>query len=293
MDVSIIIVNYNTVLLLSNCINSIVEHTKSIDYEIVVVDNASDDNSCEYIAENFPNVILIRNNQNKGFGNANNDGAKVSKGKYLFFLNSDTILISPAVEIFYNYMNTNPEFGLCCGNLYTNDLNPNYSYSQAFPSLKDILFYRLGMIKNSDIFNNTEKVKSVLNVIGADMFVSRKLFFDIGGFDKDFFMYVEDTELSYRVFKSGYISINIPEAKIIHLQGASSASVFKVRMEIDGLVLFFSKHASKTYVVFYLILDFFLSILKSLFLLVCMKIDKFKTALFSVKYVFHKFLELW
>lgn len=293
MDVSIIIVNYNTPLLLFDCINSIVEHTKTINYEIIVVDNASADNSCEYIAANFPNVKLIRNIQNKGFGNANNDGASISKGDYLFFLNSDTVLISPAIEIFYYYMICNPKVGLCCGNLFKPDLQPNYSYNQSFPSLKEIFFYRLGFIKNSDIFNKTETIKPVLNVIGADMFVSRKLFFDIGRFDKDFFMYVEDTELSYRFFKAGYISVNIPDAKIIHLQGASSASRFKVQMEIDGFILFFRKHSTNNLLKFYLLIELLLSIFKSLFLLLSLKIEKFKVAFFSVKYVSKNIYKLW
>ena len=103
MDVSIIIVNYNTKKLIKNCINSIYKHTKDVDFEIIVSDNGSVDGSVEMIKSEFPNVILIENNANLGFGAANNRGLKIAKGKYIFYLNSDTVLLNNAVKYFFDY----------------------------------------------------------------------------------------------------------------------------------------------------------------------------------------------
>ena len=100
MDVSIIIVNYNTKDLIKNCIDSIYEQTKDIKFEIIVSDNGSVDGSIEMIKSEFPNVILIENNANLGFGTANNRGLKIAKGKYIFYLNSDTVLLNNAVKLY-------------------------------------------------------------------------------------------------------------------------------------------------------------------------------------------------
>ena len=107
MDVSVIIVNYNTVELTKQCILSIYNQTKDVNFEIIVVDNNSEDNSVKIIENNFPQVILINNSDNIGFGRANNLGVEIAKGKYIFFLNSDTILLNNAIKIFVDYMRKN------------------------------------------------------------------------------------------------------------------------------------------------------------------------------------------
>ena len=107
-DVSIIIVNYNTHKLLRNCLISIIENTKRCSYEIIVVDNASTDNSRE-IATEFKSVKWIQSEVNLGFGKANNIGSLEASGKYLFFLNSDTILLNDAISIFYDFFEENNE----------------------------------------------------------------------------------------------------------------------------------------------------------------------------------------
>lgn len=100
MDVSIIIVNYNTKELTRNCLRSIFDQTKDVDFEVIVSDNGSTDGSIEMIRAEFPQVILIENNANLGFGAANNRGLKIARGKYVFYLNSDTVLLNNAVKLF-------------------------------------------------------------------------------------------------------------------------------------------------------------------------------------------------
>ena len=103
MDVSIIIINYNTRQMLANCLNSLYEFTKEIQFEVIVVDNASKDGSEQYICSKFPQVKWVNSGGNVGFGRANNLGIKYAKGKYLFLLNSDTLLLNNATKAFYNY----------------------------------------------------------------------------------------------------------------------------------------------------------------------------------------------
>ena len=103
MDFSIIIVNYNTSKFFKNCLLSIYEHTKNIEFEVIVSDNGSTDGSIEMLKSTFPNVILLENNQNLGFGTANNKALKKANGKYILYLNSDTIILNNAIKLFYDY----------------------------------------------------------------------------------------------------------------------------------------------------------------------------------------------
>ena len=104
MDVSVIIVNYNTLELTKNTIESVFEKTIEVSYEIILVDNASTDGSVEFFENNYKDkIILIKNNENLGFGRANNKGIEIAKGKYIFLLNSDTLLINNAIKILFDF----------------------------------------------------------------------------------------------------------------------------------------------------------------------------------------------
>lgn len=258
-DVSIIIVNYNTSQLLEDCINSIIEKTKDVDYEIVVVDNASSDGSATMLKSKFPLVKLIENSKNLGFGRANNIGAKYAYGEFLFLLNTDTLLINNSIKILLDFMRRNKSVGVCGGNLYHKDLTPNFSYVMNFPSLWGIFMYRSRLRKvlgiKKDVFNNTGSPKKVGFIIGADFFIRKEVFDTLGGFDPEFFMYVEDCELSYRIFKQNIGIYSVPESKIIHLQGKSSTNDQRLFMEIKNYILYFKKHRAPTYVQFYSFLE--------------------------------------
>lgn len=229
VQVSIIIVSYNTKELTGNCLDSIYKKTEDINYEIIVVDNASIDGSQDMIKQEFKEVILIESNENLGFGKANNLGIERAKGKYVFLLNSDTILLNNAVKIFYDFMEKNAKIGVCGGNLYNEDMTEQASYGN-FPKLSQQLLSTFLMYKIfPKIYKKyfalsdgiVEKEKSVDFICGADMFISKKVLDEVGYFDKDFFMYYEETELCYRIRKVKYDIKIIPDAKIIHLCGKS------------------------------------------------------------------------
>lgn len=229
IDVSIIIVNYNTKEVTKKCIESIIDKTNEVNYEIILVDNASSDGSVESIKEkHFPHITIIENEGNFGFGRANNIGTKVANGQYIFFLNSDTFLLNDAVSLFYKKAKERGTFILGC---YLQDLEGNYinSYSD-FEDRKHIIVRSLYLylpwllkIRKQSTNNRIEPIEKKVDFItGADLFI-RKVDYDrLGGFDENFFMYCEDEDLCLRASKLGIPCWVITEPKIIHLEGKSS-----------------------------------------------------------------------
>lgn len=272
MDVSIIIVNYNTSKLLTDCINSIKEKTYGINYEIIVVDNSSIDDSVSILKLYYQDVKVIESKENLGFGKANNLGAKSANGKYLLLLNTDTLLINNAIKIFYDFMEeeSSKDIGACGGNLYKSDFQPNFSYSSHFPSLFNIFCYRahLQFLIKNESFNNSGNIKNVAIIIGADLFIRKKVFYELNGFDPRFFMYVEDGDLSYVMKKNNYRVVSNPNAKIIHLQGKSSNTIFKYKMEFESYLIYFRKHSNITIVKAYKLIELFFAFSKYTFSLI-------------------------
>ena len=227
MDVSVIIVNYNTKELILDCIKSVIEKTQNIDYEIIVADNNSVDNSVIEIKNNFPSVKVIELKENIGFGRANNECIKVSNGKYIFCLNPDTLLINNAVKILFDFMENNSDCGACGGNLYDKNMSPCYSfgYGDDIISLffrKTILkwLYRpiFRQIKDYEKNKNKSLIQEVNNITGADIMLRKSLLDKIGCFNEKFFMYFEETELETRIKRAGYKIFFVPDSKIIHLE---------------------------------------------------------------------------
>lgn len=234
-DVSIIIVNYNTRDLILQCLNSIFEKTKGMSFEVIVVDNASTDDSVYIIEQEYPQVILIKSQENLGFGRANNLGYENSSGEYIFLLNSDTFLINNSIKILWEFLNIHKEVSIVGGQLYEeNGINKTHSYSFLFPSIKmelDLLLRgyitRRIKMKRLDYFERNGFMP-VSYITGADMMLRRIDIQKYGFFNPEFFLYFEETELSYRYRRNGLISVFYPTAKIIHL-GGGSFSLVKVR----------------------------------------------------------------
>ena len=232
MDVSIIIVNYKTCKLVIDCIKSIYDYTKEIEFEIIVVDNNSEDGSVETISHLFSQIKVISLQNNIGFGKANNIGVKYALGDFIFFLNSDTVLLNDAISILYQYMVKHNNVGICGGQLYDREGNVTISYVE-YPSF----FYFLSLIINGDV--HTKKIpifsegKVAYSISGADMMIRQSVIKQCGAFDPDFFMYYEDTELSYRVQKNGFEIHFVPDAKIKHLQGMSAKKKNSVVSVVD------------------------------------------------------------
>lgn len=268
IEVSIILVSFNTKDYLSNCINSIYKNTSGIVFEIIVVDNASTDGSLEMVRSNFPDVITVQNAINKGFGAANNDGLEKAQGEYIFFLNTDTILVNNAVFILFKYVESQPQTGACGGALFNDDMTPQISFGR-FPSIKSVVVEFLFQKIFPTYYSEKLKMEGILRadqiqpfeadyIVGADLFVRKSILEKSGAFDTDFFLYFEETELCFRIQNRGFINKIFPEAKIIHLCGKSIGRHPSERQTIwfeQSRVRYISKTRNKIQaVVFYLIL---------------------------------------
>lgn len=259
MDVSIIIVNYHSEDLISQCIKTVKDKTNDLKYEIIIVDNGSDSTG-KALLDSLRNkeTKVINAKDNLGFGKANNLGAEYAKGKYLFLLNPDTELMNDAIHTLFSYMETNQDtIGVCGGNLYGPNGEPTPSFCRDFDTLEkekdsskwsSIIMKKVKDMQNhnkhlgTDEFNYTEEPQEVAYIFGADMFMRKELFVTVGGFDRNFFMYAEEAELQKRISDLGYKIMCIPQARIIHLEGATSkSSPRQFSMRMKGKMTYFDK----------------------------------------------------
>lgn len=270
MDVSIIIINYNTTEMTRQCLQSVIDHTKQNSYELIIVDNASSDRSIENLQSEFEQATFIFNEQNEGFGRANNKGISIARGKYLFLLNSDTWLLNDSVSIFWEFMegSMGQNAGCCGADLLKPNGEKQVSYGN-FPSLAEAFsvlgFYHLYKSYfrqhiSSGVVNTDDQVKAVDYICGADMFIRKSVLDQTGAFDPDFFLYFEETELSYRIKKAGFKSFLLPLARIVHLEGASQTNQLnfdKIKIYTRSRSLYFRKcygrfHEFSMNVIYYL-----------------------------------------
>lgn len=226
MDISIVIVNYNGGAMILDAIRSVIATTLGLKYEIIVVDNSSSDGSPEAIKDTFDErVLFVEMGRNAGFAAANNAGLERSCGRYILFLNPDTIVLEGALQTMLGYMDANPKVSACGGNLYSRDMQPQFSYWMLFPGVRmewsglfsDYFLRRKH--KGSHEHNYTGSPKEVAYIMGADLMVRREIVEQVGKMDEDFFLFYEETEWCYRIHKAGYSIVNIPDAHIIHLEG--------------------------------------------------------------------------
>ncbi len=249
-DLTISIISYNTKDLLKGCLNSIYQNAEKIDYEIIIVDNNSSDDSVNMVKEEFPRVKLIVNKENVGFAKANNQAIKRSKGRYILLLNSDTVVISDAITKMVNFMDTHPEAGVVGCTKLNPDLSvqssvtvlPNlwtvffrfFRFKRLLPSPKQrrfvgkffgpILGKTIGSYLGWYSDNNTTEAKSVDFVTGACFLIRRDAVDDVGLLDENFFMYLEDDDWCLRIKQKGWGIYIYPDAQIIHYVGENIRS---------------------------------------------------------------------
>lgn len=246
MDVSVIIVNYNTRQITADCIDSVFAKTTGVDFEVILVDNASTDGSKEQF-EDDSRIAYIYNKENVGFGRANNIGYERARGKYIFLLNSDTILLNNAILLFYEKMEDLPGNVACLGTvLKDKDGRPGHSYGE-FLQWKLLLPWCKAEEKTENIPGNGLEV---MYVLGADMFLRRSVIERCGLFDPVFFMYNEENDLQRRYHDAGYLSKIISEPQIIHLGGKSNKNKINVQT-IEGNFVYMRKWLSRPSYVLY------------------------------------------
>ena len=246
MDLSIIIVTWNTKDLLQKCLDSIYKTIHDITFEVIVIDNASEDDTVVMLRGNFPHITLLKNSQNLGFGAANNQGLQIMRGRYALLLNSDTVLTIHAVEELFTFMETHPEAAMACGQLLNADGSKQNSMA-SFPSLltlmtnMPLLEYLFPKRYPSKRYNY-EKPIEVDSGIGACLLVRKKAIDEVGMFDERYFFFFEETDWAYQMKKAGWKIFHIPTAFIYHFQGQSIGRNVRSRIEFyRSRYLFFRK----------------------------------------------------
>lgn len=263
VDLSIIIISFNTKKLTHECISSVIKNTKGISFEIIVIDNDSKDGSNKMLtalAKKHSFVRIILNHENSGFGKANNQGMKIARGRYLLLLNSDTKVLDDVLTKTVSWMDKNPKAGIasCALTFPDGTIQGTGGY---FPTLVRVATWMTflddipllgGLIRpfhpmhglspldtNSSFF---KRQKQMDWLTGAFFMIRREAFKKVGYFDQDYFMYVEEVDYCYRTKKEGWEIWYLPNKKIIHYGGASSTAEFPLVNEIKGLKTFYKKH---------------------------------------------------
>ena len=277
VEVSIIIINYNTRNITSNCLASIKEHSVNVNYEIILVDNASTDGSKEFFS-NYQDIIYIYNDSNLGFGRANNIGINRASGKYIFLLNSDTYLTNNALSYFLEYEKRHNDSVVLGSWLLNIQLENNHSYCR-FPSIKNELSSAIRVYTDRLPFNATKIcwTESFTNtdidvdyITGADLFIPKDVIEKVGMFDERFFMYYEESDLQKRMQMSGISRRIIIGPRIVHFEQGSqlekaSKSSSKLLNSTTSMFIYLRKHNNFIDLLFFKVIYFVLRLLPIVF----------------------------
>ena len=258
VKISIIIISYNNYNDIFNCVRSIKTNIAEPKYELIVIDNASSEYNIYNLSKVFEDLKIIKNDINRGFAFACNQGAKISEGEYLLFVNSDVIVTSnpiPSMLKLYNSGKT----GIVGAQLINSDgtLQPSY-YN--FPTVMKRILELSGLKKYLLKFYSTTRIRSEENfevsvIKGAFMMIRKDLFSNLGMFDENYFMYIEDVDLSLQVKKLGYKNYIFNTSSIIHLgwHDENSQNTFVYMNRNIGLIYYYKKNHSKIYFICFLI----------------------------------------
>jgi GT2 family glycosyltransferase len=259
MDVSVIIVNWNSREYLRKCIASVVAHTHATQYEIVVIDSASFDGCGEMLREHYPQVRFIQSSSNLGFAKANNRAFQESVGDAVLFLNPDTELVGPAIDTLYAQLMLLPDAGVVGCTLQNADGSVQASCIQSIPTIVnqflDSEFLRSKWPCSSlwgmaPLYGPRTEAREVEAISGACLMLARSAFEKVGTFSEDYFMYAEDMDLCDKVRRAGYRNFYIPQATVVHYGGSSSdqiVSTFSAVMMPEAIWRFLRKTRGSVY----------------------------------------------
>lgn len=273
VDLSIIIVSYNTSHLTCESVKSVVSTIKNANYEIIVVDNASADDSVEQLKRlKVDTLNIIENKENTGFSKANNIGIKNSKGRYVLFLNSDTVVYENTLDEMVKFMDEHPTCGASTCYLEMPNGKMDDASHRGFPTPWRSLSHFSGLSKlfpTSKLFGGYQlgwmdlsKTHKIEALVGAFMLVRRVAGEEVGWWDEDFFWYGEDLDFCYRLYKKKWEIYFVPEYKILHYKGASgglksssqkvttATNETKIRStnaRFDAMKIFYDKHYKNKY----------------------------------------------
>ena len=225
MDISVLIVNYNTKDLLRNCLKSVLETIQDLSYEIILVDNASRDNSASMVEAEFPGVIVLENETNRGFGAAVNQGLDIMQGRYALLLNTDAVLTVGAVRELFSFMESCPLAAMACGQLRHADGSKQNSIAN-FPTLVTLLtnaalLEYLFPAKYPSKRHEYGRPIEIDSGVGACLMVRKEAIDRVGKLDERYFFFFEETDWARSMKQAGWKIFFVPTANIYHLQGQS------------------------------------------------------------------------
>lgn len=253
MNLSVIIVTWNSEKFIQNCLDSIFVSGGDLRHEIIVVDNDSSDKTAKIIQEFYPKVNLIANKENLGYAKANNQGIEESQGEYVLLLNPDTQFLENSMTLMYEFMEENPQVGALGPKL----LNPDKTIqpsAREFPTFPTLLWEFSGLSRlfpKSRIFGSWrmgyfafDQTREIDQPMGSCLMLRRKTLEEVGVFDEDFPMFFNDVDLCYRIKKAGWRIYFYPEAEVFHQKGASTSKVKRRMIWFSHLAFyrFFKKH---------------------------------------------------
>jgi N-acetylglucosaminyl-diphospho-decaprenol L-rhamnosyltransferase len=263
MELSIIIVNWNSVQYLAPCLDSVVRHTDGIQCEIIVIDSGSFDGSAELVHERYPSVRFIQSPDNLGFAGANNLACRSAGAAHLLFLNPDTQVTAGAVQSMLDHLRSHPEAGAVGVRLLNSDGSLQSSCIQPFPTILNQLlssdFLRAHWPRSAlwgmkPLLAAEPGPASVDVISGACVMVRRAAFDDVGQFSEDYFMYAEDLDLCHKLRQAHYTNYCLPQASVVHHGGGSSDSApseFSVLMMRESIWRFLRKSRGAGYAALY------------------------------------------
>lgn len=223
MKLSVIILNYRVPRHLLLCLQSVEKALRNLDAEIIVVDNHSEDESCELVQRYFPEVILVENSENYGFSKGNNKGVETAKGEYICLLNPDTLVSETVFKNTLHFAENHPDFGAIGVKMIdgTGSFLPESKRNLPTPK---VAFQKLTGKSDNYYANHLkqEETGKVEILAGAFMFMKKSRYLKVGGLDEDYFMYGEDINLSYQFIKEGYQNYYLGEETILHFKGEST-----------------------------------------------------------------------
>jgi GT2 family glycosyltransferase len=278
MDLSIIIVNWNSAEFVRKCLTSISREGCDLKYEVIVIDGASFDGCGEMLAREFAQVRFIQCPTNVGFARANNIASESAAGEYFLFLNPDTEIKGPAIKLLYEAGRRLPASGIIGAKLLNTDGSVQTSCLQAFPTIANQVldaevlrrvFPRLSLWGMAALFARGETPVDVDVISGACMLVSRRIFEDIGRFSEDYFMYSEDVDLCHKTRQAGWRNYFLPTATVVHYGGGSSQQTSSVRMDVlmrESRLLYFTKFRGGLYARLYRLAIGAIAIIRLLFM---------------------------
>ncbi len=228
MDLSIIIINWNSAEFVRHCLRSIGENTRGIDLEVIVIDNGSFDSCQAMILHEFPGVLFYQMNDNLGFARANNYGSEMASGDYLLFLNPDTETIDDAIGGMLSTIKSLPDAAALGCKLLNSDGSMQTSCVQQFPTIlnqladSDVLNRWLSLLPGGSAHSSKVGPAKVEMISGACLMIRKSIFDQVGRFDPEYFMYAEDLDLCYKAYQAGYANYYAGAYSIVHHGGGSS-----------------------------------------------------------------------